>query len=221
MRFVGQVISIFGLLLISTPAMGDNDDAMVSRSLDLSGFQEIEIAGVFDLEIEAGDEYSILLTGVEAELNRVEARVENAVLTLDQRKRRWGQKRKRRSHSDSVEVKITLPTLNTLDISGVVDGSVMGVNADDFDINISGVGDIELFGACGSLDATVSGVGDLNARGLECGSVKVRVSGVGDASVFAANEVDARVSGMGDIDVYGEPEKVKKSDSMFAEVTIH
>ncbi|MBT8472716.1 MAG: DUF2807 domain-containing protein [Marinicaulis sp.] len=218
---IGRVLSTVGALLIITPAMGDDHGAKASRSLDLTGFQGVEIAGVFNLEIVVGADYSIELTGTAAELNRVEARVANGVLTLDQRKRRRSEKKKRLGHNGGVDARIELPALNTLDISGVVDGSVLGVDADVFDIDITGVGDIKLSGACRSLDATVSGVGDLDARALECGAVKVRVSGVGDATVFAANEVDARVSGMGDIDVYGEPEKIKKSDSIFAEVTIH
>ena len=111
--------------------------------------------------------------------------------------------------------------LTALKISGVVDGHVSDVDADNFSINISGVGDLEVDGECGALDANLSGVGDLDARGLECATAEVKVSGVGSAVVFASDAVDAKVSGMGDIDVYGSPSKVSKNKSMFADITVH
>ena len=131
------------------------------------------------------------------------------------------EKRKWRDRHQGVEASITLPNLEGLDISGVVDGEIEGVDTERFEIDLSGVGDLEMSGQCGFFDARVSGVGDLDAEKLECRSVEVRVSGVGSASVYAGDEVDARISGMGDIDVYGSPEKVSKRDSMFADITVH
>ncbi len=150
-------------------------------------------------------------------MDLVDVSVKNGVLRLGQeeRKRSW---RKKRS---GIDAKITLPSLVGLDVSGVVEGTVTKIDTERFDLDISGVGDMELSGECGELDADVSGVGDLEADGLECRAVSVEVSGVGDASVYATEEIDARVSGMGSIDVYGSPEKVRKTDSMFADITVH
>jgi hypothetical protein len=198
-------------------ALADDRDDDTTQEFALSDFDRIEISGVYDLTVEVGGDYSVRLSGSAKELNRVEASVSDGVLDLSQKERRGGWGRKRHG----IDATISLPALNGLDISGVVDATIDGVDADIFELEISGVGDVDISGVCDELDASVSGVGDLDADKLKCRVVDVSVSGVGDASVYASEEVDASVSGMGDIDVYGSPEKVSKSDSMFAEVTVH
>lgn len=208
-----------GALALMAAGAAFADDEIVSRELDLSGFDRIAIAGVYELDVRVGPAFSIMLSGPAYEMDRVDAKVENGALVLDQR--RWNKGEKNRNHRDGVEAVITMPSLTGLKISGVVEGHVSDVDAGRFDLNLSGVGDIAIDGECGELDAKVSGVGDLDARSLECRKADVNVSGVGSASVFASDEVDARISGMGDIEIYGKPEKVRKSKGMFSDITVH
>ncbi|WP_375206613.1 head GIN domain-containing protein [Hyphococcus sp.] len=213
------ILSGAAVMLAAGGAAFADDDETVTRTLDLGGFDAITVAGVYELDVRVGSDFSVELSGPAYEMDRVDASVKNGALVLDQRKRMRGEKN--RNHRDGVEAVITLPSLTALNISGVVDGHVSDVDADSFSIKISGVGDLEVDGECGALDADLSGVGDLDAGGLECGAVDVKVSGVGSAIVFASEEVEARVSGMGDIDVYGSPQKVSKNKSMFADITVH
>ncbi len=206
-----------GVAVSATPAAAEK----ITRELDLSGFDRVEISGVYELSVRVGPDYSIKLFGQDDELERVEASVKDGVLKLDQRDRKRGEKRRWHNKREGIEATITLPSMIGLDVSGVVDGEITGIDSDHFDIDISGVGDMDLDGECGTFDADVSGVGDLEAQGLECRIVSVEVSGVGSASVYASEEVEAEVSGMGDIDIYGSPEKVRKENSMFADITVH
>jgi hypothetical protein len=207
-----------GALALTGAALAD-DDEIVSRKLDLAGFERISVAGVYELDVRVGPEFSIMLSGPAYEMNRVEASVENGALVLNQRK--WKKGEKNRNNRDGVEAVITMPSLTGLNISGVVEGHISDVDASRFELNLSGVGDITIDGECGALEAKVSGVGDLDAKSLECRTADINVSGVGDASVFASDEIDARISGMGDIDVYGSPEQVSKSKGMFSDITVH
>lgn len=209
--------AVIGVSALASAALAD-DKKNVVRNLDLTGFERIEIAGVYDLYVEVGPDYAVTLSGPEREMDRVEAEVKNGTLHLDRNEERrrlnWGRR-------DSLKAKVTLPSLSGLTASGVVDGTVKGVDAERFELDLSGVGDVDLEGECGVLDADVSGVGDLDAESLECRTVKVDVSGVGDATVYASEAVDASVSGVGDIDVYGEPTSVEKDGGMFADITVH
>ena len=218
-KFAGMAASViaFG---VAGAALAD-DDRMITNKLDLTGFDQIEISGVYDLDVVVGPEFSVELTAPQYEMDRVEASVKNGVLNLDMRDKKRGGKKRWHNKRDGVDAVITLPMLRGIDVSGVVDGVIKDVNTDEFEIDISGVGDIEIDGECGVLEATLSGVGDLEAERLECNKVIVRVSGVGDAEVYARDEVEARVSGMGDIDVYGAPEKVSEDSGMFSDITIH
>ncbi len=203
-------------VLLMGAAMAGDDEERTTKTIDLTDFDRIEISGVYDLTVEAGEDYSIKVSGSAREIDRIEASVSDGVLELSQKKKNsW----RRKQHG--VDAVITMPTISGLEVSGVVDGTVSGIDVERFNLAISGVGDVTLSGRCDQLEASVSGVGDLDADGLECRDVEIRVSGVGDASVYASESVDATVSGMGDIDVYGKPENVTKSDSMFAEVTVH
>ncbi|MGF1544735.1 MAG: head GIN domain-containing protein [Parvularculaceae bacterium] len=189
--------------------------ADVARTYDLQGFDRIEIAGVYDVDIEVGEDYAVELEGPADEMARVDVRIEDGALVLgvDKKRRRGGDRQ-------GVDAVVRLPNLTGLSISGVAEVDARGGRSDRFETAMSGVGDVTLAGECGVFDASVSGVGDLDADGLRCRDVAVRVSGVGSASVYAAERVDAKVSGMGSIDVKGSPSEVKKQGGFFSSVDV-
>ena len=198
--------------------VGERDKSKdITTTYELTGFDEIEVGGVFEIDVSVGDDFSVVISGAPAEMERLEVGVENGVLTLDRSEMQRG---KRRWRDLGLTAEISLPALKAIDIAGVADGDVSGVDADDFEIDLAGVGDLNISGTCGRLDADVSGVGDLNAKELECREVEVDVSGVGSASVYASEEADASVSGIGSIDIYGSPERVDKSSSFIASISV-
>ncbi|MEL7487749.1 MAG: head GIN domain-containing protein [Pseudomonadota bacterium] len=196
----------------------EEDDDEIVRSIDVTDFDRIEVSGVFDLDVKIGGAYRLEIEGKPKALDRVKAVVKNGELRLEyhEKRRGWGH-----GHNHGgVDARLTMPALVRLDVSGVVDADIEGVNSDQFEINLSGVGDLDFEGVCGRLDANVSGVGDLDAGDLECRDVDISVSGVGDARVFASKSVDADASGMGDITVLGDPEQVRETSGLFSEVTV-
>ncbi len=198
--------------------VGDRDKSQdVTQTLDLAGFDRIDIAGVFEFDVEVGGDFSVVVSGAPSEMERLEATVVDGELELD---RKDGERGVRRWRDFGLTAKITLPSLTEIEIAGVADGDVTGIDAENFKVDLSGVGDLNLSGTCGRLDANVSGVGDLQAKSLECRDVDVDVSGIGDASVFASESVDASVSGIGSIDIYGSPKQVEKSNSFIASITV-
>lgn len=182
-----------------------------TQTVAAADFDRINIAGVFDLDVDVGGEYSLTLSGKAEDLERTTAKVEGGVLILDTGERDRDGKRRFVKHG--VTAKISMPALNGVDIAGVVDGDIRGVNAENFSVDLSGVGDLDLNGTCGSFEADVSGVGDLDAEELKCRSVDVDVSGVGSASVYASESVEAQIAGIGSIKISGSPAQVSKSQS--------
>ncbi len=199
--------------------IGDRDRGEdKSQSVAAADFDRIDVAGVFELDVTVGGDYSVTLSGKEEDLARTTANVANGVLVLDTNERDAGGKRKFFKHS--ITATVTMPALNAIDASGVVDGAVKGVNAENFNASISGVGEINLSGTCGALDADVSGVGELNAEELKCRTVNVDVSGVGEAKIYASESVDADIAGIGSIEIYGSPANVSKSATPFGRVSV-
>lgn len=201
---------------ITTAASADDDG---TRTYALQDFSAIEISGAFELDVRVGGDYSIVLSGSEAELDRAEVSVGKGVLTLGT-KRRVSRDKKRGDH-ESPKATITMPALDRLTVSGVVDADIRGVDAGAFAIALSGVGDVTIEGRCKRLDARVSGVGELDAKSLECADAEIALSGMGEAAVYARESAKAEVSGMGEIEIYGSPKTIDKRGGYLGEITVH
>ncbi len=228
--FLGLLVGIVAAVLIGVVAItyafgnldnidfSDGDDsADISQTYELVDFDRIDIGGVYDLDVAVGGAFSVEISGPEDEMARVDARVEDGKLVLDQTKRKRGERHWRKH---SLNAKITLPALSAISVSGVVDGDVVGIAAEQFRVDLSGVGDMDLSGECGDLVAHVSGVGELNAEDLKCKNVDVDVSGVGEASIYASESVDAKISGIGEINVYGSPKSVEKTGGFLSRIHV-
>ncbi len=224
---IGVVIAALIALTAIKVAWGDMTDledrdraSDVSKTIEAADFDRISIAGVIELDVNVGPEFSVALSGREEDLAITEAHVVDGVLVLETGKKIEGEKRRFNRHS--VTAKITMPALNGIDVAGVVDGGARGIAADHFKADISGVGDLELAGTCNVFDADVSGVGDLDASDFKCRDVKIDVSGVGGASVYASQSVDAEIAGIGKVEISGSPANVSKSNSgPFGRITVN
>jgi len=189
----------------------------VTQKLDLKNFSAIDVGGAFELDVTVGKDFSVALSGSPEEMARVEAFVSKSSLVLDSKKRQRNHKRTK----SGVHAVISMPRLDRLDVSGVADADISGVDAGAFRIHLSGVGEVNVAGACSDLDARVSGVGELDAQRLECKNADVRVSGIGEANFFASEHARAEVSGMGEINIYGSPKNVEKRGGFMAEIRVH
>lgn len=212
-----KIVSIAAALavFVSPAFAGDT----TSRTYELQDFSAIEIGGAYELNVKVGDDYSIVLTGHQDQIDRADVAVRGGALVLGSAK--WKHRDKDRDGHDGVTAVITMPALDRLSVSGVVDADISGVDAGIFNVHLSGVGEVNIAGRCKRLDARVSGVGELNARSLQCSEADVALSGMGEASVFARDRVKAEVSGMGEINVYGSPKTVNKRGGFFSEITVH
>lgn len=189
-----------------------------TRTIEVADFDRIEAAGVFEVDVTVGGEYALTISGAPEALEKTTAEVVDGELVLDNAKPKGARKTWR---GDGVSAVIMMPTLSSFDAAGVVEADIKGVAADQLNLELSGVGDIELSGTCNALDADVSGVGDIDAEQLQCRTVKVDVSGVGSASVFASESADADIAGIGSIDIYGSPANVSKNKSgPFGRITV-
>jgi len=212
---VGGAYMAFGNLT----EIGERDKSQdISKTYELVGFDRIEIGGVYELDVNVGPEFSVVLSGAPDEMDIVEVSVEDGELVLDREERSHHHGRRWNQHG--VTATITLPSLSGLEISGIIDGDVSGIDAEQFKADFSGVGAVELSGACGHLRADISGIGAFDASDLKCKTADVSVSGIGDASVYASDEIDISVSGIGSVDVYGSPSRVDKSGGPISDIDV-
>ncbi len=198
--------------------IGERDKSKdITQTMALSGFDRIDVAGVYELDVTIGGDFSVTISGAPSEMEEVEVSVENGALVLDQEQFRT---KNRRWRDMGLTAVITMPSLSELEIAGIADANINGVDSEEFRVELAGVGDVNISGSCGYLDAAVSGVGELNARELKCRVADVDVSGIGEAQIYASERVDASVNGIGSITVHGAPAAVSKSTSFLSSISV-
>ncbi len=181
---------------------------------DLSGFDRIAVEGIYNLDIEVGPTFSVRTEARKKEADDVEVYVKGDTLVLGQK-----DDRKHRNNTKGVNAIVTLPSLESVEIAGIANGDIRGIDGGDFEADIAGISNVHFYGRCDSLDIDVAGMGDTDASKLICDDVRADLGGMGKLSVHATQSVDADMGGMGSIQIYGDPENRRTSSSPMSSVS--
>lgn len=176
-----------------------------TRELQLADFTRIDMGGAFDLRVSFGDRQVVEVTIDDNLWDILEAEVSGRELTIG-----W---QKDCQPDGKCLVKLTVTSLEEINIHGACDAEIEGFRGDSFAYNLSGAGDLTMDGEVDNLEIQVSGAGNADTRDLKAKQVEVKVSGAGNATVFASQSIKARVSGVGKVVYYGDPEEEDTSVS--------
>jgi hypothetical protein len=170
---------------------------VITESRIVSGFDEIvlsgsgevvvDVDGTESLTIEAEDNIMPLLT-TEVRDGRLELSTKSSI-----------------SPTVTVIYTISAATLDGLSIGGSGDITAAGINAESFDAEISGSGQIEVTGTTDAIDLEISGSGRYAGANLLASIATVSVSGSGHALVNVTDTMDAEISGSGTVEYIGDP----------------
>lgn len=105
-----------------------------------------------------------------------------------------------------------------LEVSGAGSVRLQDVDYQHVDVDLSGVGNIEIGGKAVSSTMEMSGTGNIDAFDLLADSVRCETSGVGNINCFANVELNANVSGIGGVRYKGTPKSLRKSVSGIGKV---
>ena len=211
---------------------------VVTINRETSDYDEIAVAGWFDVELVSGTEGQLTIKGEENLLEYIITEVKDNKLVIKVKK---GVNLKPSSWGNDGGIYVTVPVEEVEEVSLSGSGDVVSstvLRADNFRTRISGSGDISLQIEAETVAATLSGSGDINLSG-KAGNFEVRVSGSGDVKAYelqadnveatisgsadvkvTANEMlYARVSGSGDIRYRGNPKKIDSKASGSGEIS--
>jgi hypothetical protein len=216
------ILSLFVLLLGTSSCIEDiflegNGD-LESEFRRASGFEEIASNGDFNVTIMHGSKYSVEVSAESNLLSYIETDVIGNTLKIRSR----GLHTLRQNYP--IEVYITTPVLNGLSLSGSGTVKTGSFSSDNFDIALSGSGEIETDISVDKVKANVSGSGRIIIEGdaiesefVISGSGKIKsydlaqdychavISGSGDMYVNVSKTIDARISGSGKVFYVGYP----------------
>ena len=214
---------------------GSGSITTITRSV--GDYDQVKVAGFFDVRLVAGSEGSLTLEGEDNLLEYIVTEVKDGALKIRV------QKGKTLRPSTNKMIRITVPFKNISGVSLSGSGDVwnediitsesfitslagsgdvkLEIEARNIEANVSGSGDLTLTGKAENIEASLAGSGDINARNINAENAYVRVAGSGDISVHSTKSLKARVSGSGDIDSYGNPDKQDTKVAGSGDISVH
>ena len=196
---------------------------VITQQKTTSDYDAIAVVGFFDVVLVEGKEGAITIKGEENLLEYINISVENNQLKIATEKNKYI------SPSKGQEIIITVPFESISKVALTGSGDVTSKNpieAKNFQIQVTGSGDVNLdlrattvavtltgsgdivlSGSSTDITTVLSGSGDIDTSKLKAQTADATVSGSGDTTVYSTEMIRARVSGSGDIQYKGDPKK--------------
>lgn len=210
------VMILAGLAAVSVNA--------AERRFAVSGFDRVGVSGADDVTIRAGNIFSVVATGGQDDLDKLDIRVEGGQLKVGRKSSGWNWNGK------EVAIAVTMPALRGLAVSGSADvradkgvadvfhvrvsGSgnvdVASLDAKTANVSVSGSGNVRMAGRCGAQNVKVAGSGNVDLSALNCVNSAISVAGSGDVMARASGQAAISVAGSGDVTIAGGAKCTKK-----------
>jgi hypothetical protein len=194
---------VFGSSSTSTSTV-EGSGVAATQTRHVAPFQRVELAGSNNVVIRVRQKQSVVVRADDNLIARVTTEVQQGTLVVGQTPGSYASK-------SPMSVEVSVPSLDSLTLSGSGNVVVSDIKAQSLRIMLSGSGNLTGAGSATQLDATVSGSGNILFERLLASDVHAVVSGSGDIFVTATKSLDASVPGSGAILYSGNPANVTKS----------
>lgn len=195
----------------------------VSRNYQVGNFDQIEVAGPYDVDVRTGSAVSVAGRGGSNLLDKTVVEVKGNKLVIHPQEHHgmfhWGW-----GVNGKASFTVTVPNLSGATIAGSGDIKVDKVSGNAFEGTVAGSGGLNV----GSVDVQtlklaiagsggakagsgraqqtkldIAGSGDIDAKGVQSQSADVSIAGSGSVSAHATGTADVSIMGSGDVDVSG------------------
>jgi hypothetical protein len=210
----------------STGACGqmheDNAGPTVSRNYQVGNFQEIVVAGPYDVNVRTGANPGVSAQGPQKMIENAVVEVKGDTLNIHTANHgffhfSFG------SHGRTVFT-VTVPQIRAATLAGSGDLNIDKVQSDRFEGKLAGSGDLSVgsvnvqalnlsmagagdtkigSGQAQNAEYSIFGSGDITAPNVTTQQLKVSIAGSGNVSAHATGAADVSIMGSGDIDVSG------------------
>jgi hypothetical protein len=193
---------------------------MTERDFQVGNFNQIELAGGYDVNVRTGSAPSVHAKGGQNVLDKLEIKVVNGVLQIGSKNRsgfHWG-------NNGHVTLDVTVPALAGVALAGSGDVKVDRVAGDQFEGGIAGSGNLSIenievarlkigiagsggakagTGKATSAEYDIAGSGDIDAKGVASEVAKISIAGSGGIAGQATKTADVSIMGSGDVELTG------------------
>jgi hypothetical protein len=163
----------------------------------IAPFTAITTEGAFNIEVTCQKDLSLEVEGDDNVLDYVSTEVTNSVLRL--------KNTKSYSVNEPVRIKISVPNLEGLSVSGAGKIEIKGMNNEKFEIDSNGAPSIAVSGTTRLIDINTNGAGKIDTHNLRASRGIVESNGVSRVDVAVADQLDVTVSGPSSVFYQGDP----------------
>ena len=221
------VISLIAVMIAMILSLGscsnigsvEGRGEMISRDFSVAAFNAINFSGPYNVTWQQGSNFALTVEMQENLFDYFQHSIRNGTLYIE--------------FSRSITVRgnntpriyITAPYIQVANFSGAVDTEGWDtVNVEQFALNVSGAGNIDLTLEVGEFNLTasgaadvilrgnadiarmiISGAGDISAENLQIRDATLNMSGVGNADINVSDYLDVTLSGVGNVRYRGDP----------------
>jgi hypothetical protein len=176
-----------------------------TETRNVSGFKKIKAENALNVEVSVQKDFALTVEADDNLLEHIKTEVSGDTLTISIKDGI--------SPKTKLNVKVSLPELKDLDISGASTANVSGVKTDSLKLNASGASKIKIDGEAKSLEAIASGASGIDAENLKVENAKANASGASSVTVSPTGELDADASGASSVIYTGDPKNIKQNSS--------
>jgi Putative auto-transporter adhesin, head GIN domain len=174
---------------------GSGKRAMQKR--DVASFTSISTQGAFDIQVVCQKPVSLEIEGDDNILPLITTEVNNSVLYI--------KGIQNYSVREPINVRISVPNLDGITLSGAGKTEISGIKNDKFEIDSTGAPTIKVSGATKVVDIDTSGAAKIDASKLQASRAVVDSKGVSKVDLSAADQLDVTISGPSRVTYKGDP----------------
>jgi hypothetical protein len=168
-----------------------------TQKRDVQAFTSISSQGAFNIEVVAQKSQGVEIEGDDNILPLITTEVSNNVLRI--------KSTKGFSVSEPVAIRVAVPDLVSLNVSGAGKVDISGLKNDKFEIDCEGAPTIKVSGFTKVIDIDTSGAAKIDTHNLHASKGVVDSKGVSKIDVDVKDELDVTISGPSTVTYEGDP----------------
>lgn len=178
---------------------------------DLSGFESIDVGGVFQVEIVAQQDFKVEVEADDNLLSHIETDVRGNTLHIATDGRL--------KTDNPIKIRISAPNIDSLDVSGAATVSLSNIKNLSLNVDASGASKISVSGETAKLIVDISGATKVNADELRATDALIEASGASYVGVHVSGELRSDLSGASRVEYTGTPTNIETKKSGAGKVT--
>lgn len=183
----------------------EGSGVLKTEKREVSGFSKIDASGAISVEIVIQNDFSVEVEADDNLLQYIKTEVSGDTLKI--------YSEGRLSRKNPVNVKIGMPAIEGLEISGASKATAANVKSEELFLKANGASKITISGEVRNLESRINGASSIDAENLKSENVEIKVNGASKATVFATNRLDANANGASRIIYSGDPAAIDKKSN--------